>query len=324
MIDFNTFISTIQCFRELLLLCTSLMQDFDNNLDIHLLKLKHESFKIKLQQLAERVPVSIFEKTDILRHAGWLDRRLSENKPEQCKGDIKLISEHDLFLLERIYIEDYFAKIKSADNLDLLSGLLLELSSNDAEPTSWIMKANSILNKYFPDRKINLNDERLIPADYFSALEKMKFRKIIEAFIFEINLGNPAIMSGWEDIHKIIAEISKPRFDSAHFSDAVEAAFKEINSIIKSEYLKKTKNHEDGDTLMKKSFSPDRPIFHLISRDDPNFKSFQLGYMEIFAGVMKGIRNPKAHANLTITKEDAWDKIVMASHLMKVWDNRIQ
>jgi len=46
--------------------------------------------------------------------------------------------------------------------------------------------------------------------------------------------------------------------------------------------------------------------------------------MNIFAGAMIGIRNPKTHANITIDENDAWEKIVLASHLMKMWDNRMK
>lgn len=37
---------------------------------------------------------------------------------------------------------------------------------------------------------------------------------------------------------------------------------------------------------------------------------------------MAAIRNPKAHANLEIDQLESWEKIVLASHLMKIWDGR--
>ena len=45
--------------------------------------------------------------------------------------------------------------------------------------------------------------------------------------------------------------------------------------------------------------------------------------MSIFAGVMTGIRNPKAHDNETITIDDAYRKLVMISILMYKIDERI-
>ena len=46
--------------------------------------------------------------------------------------------------------------------------------------------------------------------------------------------------------------------------------------------------------------------------------------MQIFAGVMQGIRNPKAHENMTATKESARDRITLASLLMKKIDEAIE
>ena len=42
----------------------------------------------------------------------------------------------------------------------------------------------------------------------------------------------------------------------------------------------------------------------------------QLGYMEIFAGTMTGIRNPKAHSNIVIDEERGTHLLYLASLLM--------
>lgn len=134
----------------------------------------------------------------------------------------------------------------------------------------------------------------------------------------------PAQKFDWSMIHPLILEQSQSRFNSNHFADAVEAAFKEINDIIKTEYSIVEKFEKDGDKLMKQVFSVENPKFKLADLNTESGKSIQQGYMEIFAGAMKGIRNPKAHKNLIIDETDAWEKIVLASHLMKIWDRRIK
>ena len=45
--------------------------------------------------------------------------------------------------------------------------------------------------------------------------------------------------------------------------------------------------------------------------------------MEMFAGAMIGIRNPKAHNNQTISKADAIRKLHFASMLMYKLDNEL-
>jgi uncharacterized protein (TIGR02391 family) len=48
---------------------------------------------------------------------------------------------------------------------------------------------------------------------------------------------------------------------------------------------------------MKTAFSAGRPILKLNSFMTKSEKDEQLGYMDIFAGTMTGIRNPRAHEN---------------------------
>ena len=75
-------------------------------------------------------------------------------------------------------------------------------------------------------------------------------------------------------------------------------------------------NAPDGADLMYKVFSANDPMLEFESREDESGENVQKGYMQIFAGAMTGIRNPKAHENLTISKEDAIHKIFLASLLM--------
>jgi len=126
----------------------------------------------------------------------------------------------------------------------------------------------------------------------------------------------------WSTIHPEIVRVSKRRFVFPQYADAVEAAFKEINDLVKKEFLKLGNEELDGVKLMRTVFSPQNPKIKLTENISESEKNIQEGYMNIFAGAMMGIRNPKVHANVIINEKDAWEKIVLASHLMKIWDNR--
>jgi uncharacterized protein (TIGR02391 family) len=67
----------------------------------------------------------------------------------------------------------------------------------------------------------------------------------------------------WWYLHPDISKVSKSRFESGHNSDSVEAAFKEINKIIKEKVKSKTGEELDGASLMTKAFSPKNPIIEL-------------------------------------------------------------
>ena len=80
---------------------------------------------------------------------------------------------------------------------------------------------------------------------------------------------------------------------------------------------KRLNNELDGQKLMQRVFSPDNPVL-LVEGDLDNQtnKDTQQGYMMMFSGAMSAIRNPKAHENMTISKDDAIRKLMFASMLM--------
>lgn len=127
----------------------------------------------------------------------------------------------------------------------------------------------------------------------------------------------------WSDIHPKIAAVAKVRYESNQFADAVEAAFKEINSIMKDIVKRNTGKELDGASLMRTALSPKDPIICLDDLSTETGKNIQEGYMEIFAGAMIGIRNPKAHDNINITDNRARHFIYLTSLLMHKIDERI-
>lgn len=127
----------------------------------------------------------------------------------------------------------------------------------------------------------------------------------------------------WVLIHPQIAEVSKKRMNDGYYADAVEAACKVVNSRVRDIVIDQTGEEQDGAALMRKAFSPANPIIRIADVDHRSGRDTQQGYMDIFAGVMTGIRNPKAHDNESITKEDALRKLIMISLLMFKVDSRI-
>lgn len=127
----------------------------------------------------------------------------------------------------------------------------------------------------------------------------------------------------WALIHPLISEVSKKRMSDGYYADAVESACKAVNTRVRDYVLDQIGEELDGSGLMKKAFSPNDPIIRIAAVDNKSGHDTQQGYMEIFSGVMTGIRNPKAHDNETITKEDALRKLILISLLMYKIDGRI-
>ena len=127
----------------------------------------------------------------------------------------------------------------------------------------------------------------------------------------------------WSLLHPKVNSAAKARFNAGHYADAVEAALKEFNTVVKELVKKKTGQELDGASLMSRAFSPNPPV--LIALDDistESGKNIQQGYMQIFAGAMTGIRNPKAHENVTITRERAIHFLFLSSLLFYKLDER--
>lgn len=128
----------------------------------------------------------------------------------------------------------------------------------------------------------------------------------------------------WSYVHPQIYQVSKDKFYENFYADAVESAFKEINARIKRIYLKSRGEEKDGQDLMRQAFSPKNPVLTFESLESESGRNVQEGYMQMFAGAMQGIRNPHAHANMTISREETIKQLIFASLLMAKIDTAVQ
>ena len=131
----------------------------------------------------------------------------------------------------------------------------------------------------------------------------------------------PKAIDFWSLIHPAIAGIAKSRFDSKHYADAIENSLKHINTLVKQKVKKKANKELDGATLMNTAFSVNTPIIALDDISTESGKNVQQGYMQIFAGAMTGIRNPKAHEIVNIDENRAIHLLFLASLLMNKLGN---
>jgi uncharacterized protein (TIGR02391 family) len=120
----------------------------------------------------------------------------------------------------------------------------------------------------------------------------------------------------WSIIHPTIVVVAKSKFEDGYFADAVESALKEVNKRIKDYVKSETGRELDGASLMNHAFSLERPVIILDDLNTDTGQNIQKGYMQIFAGSMTGIRNPKAHDNINIEEARAIHFLFLASLLM--------
>lgn len=128
-------------------------------------------------------------------------------------------------------------------------------------------------------------------------------------------LTNNKIESIWDLLHPTVVKMARMRFENGHYADAVESAFKELNATVKKIYLTKTGEELDGVRLMRKAFAHENPVIVLGDLSSETGRNIQQGYMDIFAGAISGIRNPKAHSNVEIDEARALHHLFVASLL---------
>lgn len=117
--------------------------------------------------------------------------------------------------------------------------------------------------------------------------------------------------------HPAVWRVAESRMKSRQYADAVLSAFKEVNNAVKAKVQSRFNIELDGQALMQRVFSLDNPLLLVEGNlDTQTNRDTQRGYMMMFSGAMSAIRNPKAHENMTISKEDAIRKLMFASMLM--------
>ena len=117
---------------------------------------------------------------------------------------------------------------------------------------------------------------------------------------------------------ELLIDTTQKLFYDSHYALAVEEAFKCLNNFIKS----KSGLGADGADLMRSAFTPKNPALSLNELMTDSQRDQQLGYMDIFAGSMTGIRNPRAHEHQYLDEpEVALEMLAMANHLMRMARN---
>lgn len=154
--------------------------------------------------------------------------------------------------------------------------------------------------------------------------------KVLEGLIERLKEKDAGLSSAvgtneifWDILHPRIVQLARPRFESGHLADAVESVLKEVNAVVKDLVKRKIGQEFDGSDLMNRAFSLTNPVITLDDLSTENGKNIQKGFMQIYAGAMTGIRNPKAHGNVTINEQRAIHFLFLASLLMYKFDERI-
>lgn len=153
------------------------------------------------------------------------------------------------------------------------------------------------------------------------AKKASRIQEAVDAAGLGLPAAQPQAARAWLDrfdelvTSQSLRSASRMLFANGHYARAVEEAYKCLNNAVKS---KSGLSSVDGDGLMRTAFSPKAPVLRLNRSKTRTEKDEQQGYMDIYAGAMMGIRNPRAHEHgLEDAPDVALEMLVLANHLMR-------
>ncbi len=118
------------------------------------------------------------------------------------------------------------------------------------------------------------------------------------------------------ELHAEISRAASQLYADGHYSNAVEAAVKALNGLVRL----RSSLDIDGTALMERAFSPNGPVLKFNALANQSDKDEQKGFMQMFAGAVSGLRNPRAHGFLKDDPERALEFIAFVSLLAKLLD----
>lgn len=115
-----------------------------------------------------------------------------------------------------------------------------------------------------------------------------------------------------------IRQATRELYQNGYYALAVEECYKCLCNLVKnrSKLLGKSGKPLDGWDLMVQVFDEKNPILALNALKTESDENEQRGYRFIFAGVMAGIRNPRAHHHTYMDEADrALEMLAWGNHL---------
>lgn len=115
-------------------------------------------------------------------------------------------------------------------------------------------------------------------------------------------------------LHPVIQKSSLQQFLDGHLREAVLNSVIAVFALIRD----RTGLEDDGDSLIGKAFSLEKPFLILRDLATESGKNDQKGFIQIFKGAYQGIRNPNAHSlEHDLTEHKAAQYLVFASLLAR-------
>ena len=130
----------------------------------------------------------------------------------------------------------------------------------------------------------------------------------------------PANTFLWSMIHPRISGIAKEEYLNGFYESAARKSMIEVETRLRELYKElrpgMTVPSQVGDLIG--ALLADNGDYHFCDTSDRSGRDYRKGVQHLFMGAFSAYRNPSAHANLELKREEAFARIVLASQLISV------
>lgn len=126
----------------------------------------------------------------------------------------------------------------------------------------------------------------------------------------------------WREIHPRITQVSQGLFCDGYYDSAAEKAIKELESTLRELFQELKPGVPEPARVVDVigALLSENGVYHIADVSTVSGKNYRRGVQLLFEGIFAAYRNPTAHKNLSCTKREAMERIMLSSQLMYVLD----
>lgn len=163
--------------------------------------------------------------------------------------------------------------------------------------------------------QIDLNDQKVVYSRKKSSQYRIREGKRVKRPVLKTS---STLFSSYLNLHPKIIEVTKKLFSDGYYSNAIFDAIIVLEQAIRN---KSGVTNKIGVNLMNDVFNYNFPILKLNQGITQEQKDEQQGFMDIFRGIVLGIKNPKSHSIVNLTNSStAVEYLAFISMLMRKVD----